>query len=85
VRYSPATEVIGYRVIRDERAIHPKIYASEATGIQIKETLNPGDTFTLGVLLASSGSPDKPVIDCRIKGIGHLKGHLRGANWLEVL
>ncbi|MHB8625961.1 MAG: hypothetical protein ACYDBJ_17620 [Aggregatilineales bacterium] len=85
VRYNAAAEVIGYRVIRDKRTVQPKIYESEKAGIQIKETLNPGDTFTLGVLLASTANPGKPVVDCRIKGIRHLKGHLRGDNWLEVL
>jgi hypothetical protein len=87
VHYGEAAQVIGYRIIRDDRAIHPKIYDSRpnASGILIKEILNPGDTLTLGVLLAVSGNPEKPSIDCRVKGVPHLRGHVRGTPWLRVL
>ncbi len=87
VRYGEATQVIGYRILRDDRGVHPTIYAcgSNSSGILIQEILNPGDALTLGVLLAVRGTPVMPAIDCRIRGVAHLKGHLRGARWTAIL
>ncbi len=87
VHYGEATQVIGYRILRDDRSVHPTIYAcgSNSSGVLIREILNPGDALTLGVLLSVRGKPVIPVIDCRIRGVPHLKGHLRGASWTVVL
>ncbi len=87
VHYGDATQVIGYRILRDDRGVYPTIYACESnsSGILIQEILNPGDTLTLGVLLAVRGNPVMPAIDCRIRGVPHLKGHLRGVSWTAIL
>src|SRR5579863_4575460 len=40
IRYNDTAQVIGFRVIRDERAITPRIYEREKNDIQFREMLN---------------------------------------------
>ncbi len=87
VHYGEATQVIGYRILRDDRGVHPAIYTcgSNSSGILIQEILNPGDALTFGVLLVVRGKPVMPAIDCRLRGVPHLKGHLRGVSWTALV
>ncbi|HLY25214.1 MAG TPA: hypothetical protein VKQ72_02670 [Aggregatilineales bacterium] len=83
------SQIAGYRIIRDDRTVHPKIYGSTAApaSIVFHDTLNPGDTIVLGVLLALGSEPERAHIDGRIKGIPrlNLKWHHHSATGSRMI